>query len=1073
MTSLFLYLALAANFFAFGQVSAPDGEEWKDPQRYSLNKEMPRNWFFSFADRESALKVLPENSAYWKSLDGTWKFNWVQTPEERPADFYRNDYDVSGWDDIAVPSSWQTAGLQKDGSQKYGTPIYVNVRYPFYYKVKTGDWKEGFMRTPPEDWTMFKARNEVGSYKRTFTVPDGWKDMEVFIDFDGVDSFFYLWINGKYVGFSKNSRNAARFNISRYLVPGENQVAVEVYRNSDGSFFEAQDMFRLSGIFRTVALEAKPGTHVRDIRITPGFADAAKEEGVLDIASDIVKESDRVKGLTIDWHLYENKLYSDGTEYVTSFTGQGPETRLVCGKVKKWSAEAPHRYTLVGELKSKNGKVLDLFSTVVGFRDVEIRDTGASEDEFGIAGRYFYVNGKTVKLRGVNRHETAPELGHAIGRDVMEKDLMMMKMANINHVRNSHYPDDPYWYFLCDKYGIYLMDEANIESHPYYYNKESLSHVPEFRDVHEARMMEMMRSNYNHPSIVIWSMGNEAGPGVNFAFTYVKAKEFDTMRPVQYERNNDVSDIGCCQYPEVEWVRKVATGKSQVKYPYHINEFAHSMGNALGDFADYWEIMDSNNHFMGGAIWDWVDQSLYNYEKDGTKYLAYGGDFGDYPNDGQFVMNGILFGDRQPKPQYWEVQKVYQPIYTRYLGDGKVEVFNRNYFEAVDAVLEYSTVCKDGKPDFKSLEIRVEPRTKKVYELEMGEIPEGVQTYLLVDYISRDALPWTNGHNASISSDQLLVQEGRPYKEPAACAVSDFKVEFDDARGTVSRLSYDGTDVLVPGEGPVLNPFRAFVNNDGWLYKKWFAEGLDKLGHHAVASSRTDNADGSYSMKYTVESYAPNGSKVLSESNHGYQKIEDCPEMKDVVRFTTEQTWTVYPDGRIVFNADISSSKPELILGRLGFLFKLPASLGSFEYYGRGPWENYCDRKTASFVACFGGGIADNFTDYTKPQEMGNHEDVAWVKLSDGKNCGIMVRTLSNSVREAPVMSMSVLPYSAMDLVMAAHPHQLPAVGDITYLTVDAAVLGLGGASCGPAPQEKNLVYAKPASFSFEIVPVR
>ena len=1073
MNSILLYLALAVNFFAFGQVAAPDGNEWKDPQRYSLNKEMPRNWFFSFADRQSALKVLPENSAYWQSLDGTWKFNWVQTPEERPVDFYRNDFDVSCWDDIEVPSNWQIAGLQKDGSRKYGTPIYVNVRYPFFYKVAVGDWKEGFMRTPPEDWTMFSARNEVGSYKRTFTVPDGWKDMDVFIDFDGVDSFFYLWVNGKYVGFSKNSRNAARFNISEYLIPGENQVAVEVYRNSDGSYFEAQDMFRLSGIFRTVALEAKPRTHVRDIRITPGFADAAKEEGILNVESDIVKENDRMKNLSIDWHLYKNRLYSDEAEYVASFTGQGAAARLVCGKVEKWSAEAPHRYTLVGELKAKNGKVLDVFSTIVGFRDVEIRDTEASEDEFGIAGRYFYVNGKPVKLRGVNRHETAPELGHAIGRDVMEKDLMMMKMANINHVRNSHYPDAPYWYWLCDKYGIYLMDEANIESHPYYYNKESLSHVPEFRDVHIARMMEMMQSNYNHPSIVIWSMGNEAGPGVNFAYAYVKAKEFDPMRPVQYERNNDVSDIGCRQYPEVEWVRKVATGKAQVKYPYHINEFAHSMGNALGDFADYWEIMDSNNHFIGGAIWDWVDQSLYNYEKDGTEYLAYGGDFGDYPNDGQFVMNGIIFGDRSPKPQFWEVQKVYQPVYTKYLGDGMIEVFNRNYFEPVDAVLTYATIYKDAKPDTGSLEISVAPRTKKVYELEIGPLPEGIQSYLLVDYVSKEALPWSGGHRASISFDHLLIQDGRPYKDPAACAVSDFKVEFDDAAGTISRLSYDGTDVIVPGEGPVLNPFRAFVNNDGWLFKKWFAEGLDRLEHHAVASSRTDNADGSYSMKYTVESYARNGSGILTQSNHGYHVIEDCPEMKDVVKFTTVQTWTVYPDGRIVFNADITSTKPELIPGRLGFLFKIPASLGSFEYYGRGPWENYCDRKTASFVACFGGDISANCTNYTKPQDMGNHEDVAWVKLSDGKNCGIMVRALSNSIKDAPLMSMSVLPYSAMDLVMAAHPHQLPEKGDFTYLTVDAAVLGLGGESCGPAPQEKNRIYAKPTSFSFEIVPVR
>ena len=1072
MKSLAIYLLLSLNFFAFGQVEAPDGNEWKDPQRHSLNKELPRNWFFSFTDRESALKVLPENSALWQSLDGKWKFNWVANPEERPADFYREDYDVSGWDDITVPSNWQIEGLCKDGTQKYGTPIYVNVRYPFFYKVETDDWKKGFMRTPPEDWTMFSARNEVGSYKRTFTVPEQWKGMDVFIDFDGVDSFFYLWINGRYVGFSKNSRNAARFNISRYLKPGQNQVAVEVYRNSDGSYFEAQDMFRLSGIFRTVALEAKPATRVRDIKITPGFTDGSRSEGVLDIEADIVKANDRVGNLTIDWHLYKNRLYGDELEPVTSFRGQGASARLLCGKVEQWSAEAPHRYTLVGELKSRNGKVLDIFSTIVGFRDVQIRDTPASEDEFGIAGRYFYLNGKPVKLRGVNRHETAPELGHAIGRDIMEQDIMMMKAAHINHVRNSHYPDDPYWYYLCDKYGIYLMDEANIESHPYHYGKESLSHVPEFRDEHVARMMEMMRSDYNHPSVLIWSMGNEAGPGVNFAYTFVKAKEFDPMRPVQYERNNDVSDIGCRQYPEVEWVREVAAGKAQVKYPYHINEFAHSMGNALGDFADYWEIMDSNNRFIGGAIWDWVDQSLYNYEKDGTRYLAYGGDFGDCPNDGQFVMNGLIFGDRTPKPQYFEVAKVYQPVYTKYLGDGRIEVFNRNYFEPVEAVLSYALKHSDANPVFREMEIKVQPRSKAVYELETETLPEGVQTFLMLGYTAKEALPWTNGHKAPLAFEHLMIQDGKPYLEPDSRKVSDFKIEFDDNTGTLSRLSYDGTDVIVPGEGPALNPFRAFVNNDVWLFKKWFAEGLHRLEHHVTASSRTDNADGSYTVSYTVESRAANGSKALSESNHGYQELEDCPEMKDVVKFTTRQSWTVFPDGRIVLDADIDSDKPELIPGRMGFLFKLPATMNRFVYYGMGPFENYCDRKASSFIGCFGADVRANVTNYTKPQDMGNHEDVYWVKLTDG-NAGVMVKALSNSIKGKPVMSMSVLPYSAMDLVMSAHPHQLPQKAEATYLTVDAAVLGLGGASCGPAPQKKNRIYADDTHFSIEISPVR
>ena len=406
------------------------------------------------------------------------------------------------------------------------------------------------MRTPPKDWPTYKARNEVGSYRRTFTVPETWKGRNVYVNFDGVDSFFYLYINGHYVGFSKNSRNLAQFDITPYLVKGENVIAVEVYRNSDASFLESQDMMRLPGIFRSVSLTAKPKVQVRDVVAIPDF-DATYTQASLRITAEVRNlDKKKIKDHTLTYTLYENQLYSSENRLVEGVSVTVPVAELDKGattsatvrleagdKVHPWSAEAPWCYVLVGELKNKKGKVVETFSTTVGFRKVELKDTPASADEFGLAGRYFYVNGKTVKLKGVNRHETNPERGHAITRDQMEREVMLMKRANINHVRNSHYPDAPYWYYLCNKYGIYLEDEANIESHEYYYGKESLSHPEEWRAAHVARNMEMVHANVNNPSIVIWSLGNEAGPGKNFVAAYEAIKAFDKSRPVQYERN--------------------------------------------------------------------------------------------------------------------------------------------------------------------------------------------------------------------------------------------------------------------------------------------------------------------------------------------------------------------------------------------------------------------------------------------------------------------------------------------------------------------------------------------------------
>ena len=694
--------------FAYGDVEAPRGynyvkgqepglAEWESPGELSLNKEQPKAWFFTFDSEDNARKVLPENSEYYMSLDGTWSFNWVGNPWERPVDFFKPGFDVSKWDKVQVPMNWNVYGLQADGSQKYGTPVFTNQKVIFHPRVAVGDWKGGVMREPAKEWATYKNRNEVGSYRRTFVVPENWDGRQVYINFDGVDSFFYLWINGKYVGFSKNSRNLAAFNITKYLVEGENVVAVEVYRNSDGSFLEAQDMFRLPGIFRTVSLTSTNPVELRDIRVRTDL-DAQYKDAVANIEVDVRNlTAKKAKKYQVRAQLYKNALYSDENEIVEGATMTKPLEQLLAGDTKtlkldmpvadpaKWSAEEPNRYTLVVSLLDKKGNVLETASTYMGFREVEIRDTKAEDDEFGLAGRYYYLNGKPIKMKGVNRHENNIHTGHYVTREQMEKEVFLMLQGNINHVRNSHYPDAPYWYYLCDKYGIYLEDEANIESHEYYYDKESLSHVPEFLDAHIARVMEMAHATINSPSVCIWSLGNEAGPGENFVKAYDVLKAFDASRPVQYERNNSIVDMGSNQYPSIAGTRADVQGKSKyTKYPFHISEYAHSMGNAGGGLADYWEAIESTNFYIGGAIWDWADQAFLHYDSIGqSKYYAYGGDFGDRPTDFTFCMNGVMFPDHTPKPEYYEVKKVYQNVGVKMLDNGEVEIFNKRYFNCL------------------------------------------------------------------------------------------------------------------------------------------------------------------------------------------------------------------------------------------------------------------------------------------------------------------------------------------------------------------------------------------------------
>jgi len=1080
--------------FAYGDKEAPTGKEWESVEELALNKEYPRAYFFSFDNEAQAAQVRPEKSPYWLSLNGQWRFHWCKTPDERPKDFYKTNYDASGWDMTPVPSNWNVQGIQKDGKLKYGLPIYVNQPVIFYHERKVDDWRQGVMRTPPQTWTTYEYRNEVGSYIRYFEVPREWKGREVYIDFDGVDSFFYLWINGKYVGFSKNSRNAASFNISKYLKKGQNKLAVEVYRNSDGSFLESQDMFRLPGIFRTVALRSTPKVQIRNLNVLTDTDNLTDWQ--LKVTAEVRNLGKKeAKDYRLQYAVYKNILYKDDAQKVDALQATTEVQAVAPNAIEKvsaaidvkqpdmWSAEAPNRYVLVAQLVDKKGKVIEAASTYFGFRKVEIKETKAEDDSFGNAGRYFYVNGKPIKLKGVNRHETHPEQGHVVTHAQMEEEVMLMKRANINHVRCSHYPPDPYWFYLSDKYGIYLEDEANIESHEYYYGKESLSHPKEWEKAHTARVVEMVEAAYNSPSIVIWSLGNEAGPGQNFVTAYNHLKTLDTSRPVQYERNNDIVDMGSNQYPSVAWVKGAATGKYDIKYPFHISEYAHSMGNAVGNLADYWEAIESSNYICGGAIWDWVDQALTNYTPDGKPYAAYGGDFGDFPNDGQFVMNGIIFADRTAKPQYYEVQKVYQNIKVKKLSFDTFQITNKSYFEPMEGYEGVWKLYRNGDlVEERSFDVSpLKPQKKGVVTIAPKRMDSKSEYIVVIEFRQAADKPWAKQGFVQ-AREQFVIQEAG--QKPAIATVAegsalelspdqkmivgkDFSVMFDFDKGTIETLRY-GNNTIIENSGLALNAFRAFTNNDRWAYQQWFAKGLHNLQHKALAKSVKANADGSYSYSFTVQSQAPNAAKIEGGTASGRNKIvelTDRPFTDADFRFVTNQVFTVYPDGSIEVQASIGSNDDFVNLPQLGYLVTMPKTYFRFTYYGRGKQDNYPDRKSGAFLGIYESDVLKEVGNFPKPQDVGHHQDSRWAALTNMRGAGAIF------VGTQP-MDVAALPYTAQEMTLAGHPFELPNPS-ASYLQLNIATTGVGGNSCGPTPLQRDRVMATQHRFGFIIRPAQ
>ena len=1025
--------------------AAPTGTEWKEPENLSFGREERRAAFSSFDSLESALKILPEFSERTISLDSDteWKFNWVSEPSKRPVDFYKPEFDVSKWATIKVPCSWQAFGANGKGG--WGTAIYSNQTYPF--KRDQPD----VMGEPPKDWTAFKERNPVGSYRRDFEVPAKWDGQDIFLKFDAVDSFFYLWVNGEYVGFSKDSRNPAEFNVTKFVKPGKNMVALEVYRYSDAAYLEDQDMFRLSGIARSVWLLARPKTRICDFVAKSFPVDPANLKGdwVMDVENTV--QTPKVDGakfpkLSIQLFTMDGKLVAKAPEGEITLRVRSP---------KLWSAEEPNCYKLV----LNNGK--EFVSAIVGFFVSEIRD-----------GRYYFNNEK-IKLRGVNRHETDPLYGHYVPRERQLQDIKMMKEANINHIRNAHYPQDDYFYYLCNIYGIYVMDEANVESHGYYYGEASLSHRPEWEKATVARNIDMVRRNRNHPCVTMWSLGNEAGPGENFLAAAKAIKKIDTSRPLQYERDNSVVDMDSNQYPGVDWVRWKASHHA-AKKPFYISEYAHNMCNAMGNLKDYQDAIESSDVILGAAIWDWVDQGLLKENADGTMIMAYGGDFGDKPNDGQFVFNGVVLSDRTPEPGYWEVKHVFQPFDFNFSDDGKkVTVKNLNYFRSGKG---YSLTVK-GLEGFK-VPLQFAPRGEQTIELPEGEVfattvqivLDNDEGLLKAGHIVADAqfvkkAAFENRETFTVKGEVKSFVEG----DNLVFKAGDVTVKFSRSTGALVSYEEGGFERLL---APMtLDAYRAPSSNEVGLGVRWLAAGLREFVQKAVSISEvTVNADGSKSFVLVADVRGKQKERLVGYGGNNGKPCEILPSGPIAPfdpHFSVAQKWTVFANGAVACQSEIRPRGRVIELARIGYRFSLNKSLDQVQWFGAGPFENYPDRKSGAFLGRWASTVEDFVVDYGKPQDMGNMEDTYGVMLgrSHNEKGAFSVVTLGKP------FAFSALPYSPTDLTYAMHPQTLPEPTK-TELGIFAAVRGLGGASCGPGPMGRDIIRSnRPFTLDFLISP--
>jgi beta-galactosidase len=939
--------------------------DWENPEMFSHNRETPHATLISYTDEESARVGDKTASPNYLSLDGTWKFHWVKTPDERPYWFFKDDYDTRGWDEIEVPSNWEMKG--------YDVPIYVNINYPF-------------KKNPPfieHNW------NPVGSYKREFTVPSGWKNKEVFIHFGAVSSAFYVWINEQLAGYFQDSKTPAEFNITGYLKKGKNSVAVEVYRWCDGSYLEDQDFWRLSGIQRTVYLHARPETYIRDF-FAKGDIENDYKDGLLDLEVTLKGNNDDTEAYTVEVSLFDDdlKLFTGSKEAELKGGNGSADFRKSLPEIKRWSAETPDLYSLVISLKDKNGNNLESISAKIGFRKVEIINS------------QLLVNGIAVYLKGTDLHEHNDVNGHVIDEATILKDIRVMKSNNINAVRTSHYPQQELWYEMCDKYGLYLIDEANIESHGIGYNKDvTLADKPEWAAAHLDRMQNMVERDKNHPSVIIWSLGNEAGDGHNLLANYKWTKARDDSRPVQYERAEKSTntterhtDIFCPMYARIEYLEEYARDERNDR-PLIMCEYAHAMGNSTGNLQDYWDVIGKYPKLQGAFVWDWVDQGILQTDSTGEKYWAYGGDFGDegIPSDGNFCINGLTWPDRTGKPGLREVKKVYQ-----YIGFEPVDLSKRmiriiNKYDFTDlskfvfdwevvsdgAVIQSGKVSlPDGKPQSSTdvlLPIeKIVPLPGAEYFLNLRASRTNEWTIVPADHVYAKAqfrLP-VEGETVKYVQDKLTILQTSITGNKLNVNGTDIIITFNLETGRMESFSFKGRELLKKGPEPDF--WRPPTDND-------YGYGMDRLmGVWKKAGGKT------VVTKADISNDQPGRVTVIFRY--------DIPgnENEKIAGYST--VYTIYGTSDVVVSNSfrkISEKIPEL--PRMGMQMQLPQEFANLKWYGRGPHENYSDRKTSAEVGLYESTVADQYVPYIRPQENGYKTDTRWLTLTDDNGTGILV----------------------------------------------------------------------------------
>lgn len=1017
--------------------------ELENTECLSVNKEPYHAVLMPYADMKEALAANRKASSFCRSLDGSWKFHYVPRPELRPADFFEPSFDASAWKEIPVPSNWQVLG--------YGTPYYRNLGYTI-----ARDWPH-VMSEPPKDWTAYEERNPVGSYRREFDLPGDWTGRRVFLTFDGVDSAFFLWINGQKVGYSVNSRNAAEFDVTRFVKPGKNLVAVEVYRYSSGTWLEDQDMWRLSGIFRGVTLWSSPKIHIRDFFIHTDL-DAEYRDATIRVDAKLRNYADEAgieQIVTARLFDAKGKAIAQSSRRVGKFAPlqeQNASLELKVENPAKWTAETPNLYTLVlmaGPGNMQNPEPREILSAKIGIRKVEIK------------GRQMLVNGTPIKLKGANRHEHWPESGHVVSEEQMIRDIELLKQANCNHVRTCHYSDDPRWYELCDEYGLWLNAEANVECHGYY---GTLDREPKMKTAIVVRNMANVENFKNHPSIVIWSLGNECGGGDNFKAALAVVEAIDPDRPTHYEPfgigENNPAALDSQMYTWPQSVESIAKNSKLTK-PFYLCEYAHAMFNSMGSIGDYNDLFDKYPALLGGAVWEWQDQGLWNRRDPKHPILAFGGGFGEKPNDQYFIHKGVVFSDRTPKPHYPEMKRAYQWVGIE-LADADaqtVRIANRYQFIDLGNLRAVWTLSEDGvEKERGTLAIpAIRPGKEAVVEVPWKtKRVAGREYFLRISFALAADEPWAKqGFEVAAAQFEL---PALPEKTPLADATvmkpvklaedeksitvagDGFTVVFDKSTVAISRIESNGQSLLTDGGGPRLHLWRApHRNDDMWAHENWVKYGLTDLKFAAESISAKQIAPAAVQVEV----------KVKATGKAGFAAVHQA-------------RYTVYGDGSLVADNRVDFEGPRVALGRIGVRLSLNPKLDRFDYFGRGPMENYSDRKRGFDVGLYGGSVKDQQTPYEKPMECGNHEDVRWAALTGDGLSGLLARA------EGGLLQVSALPYTDEQLTPVEYKIDLPP-SNATVLCLSGKTLGVGSAGCGPRPLGMYIVWSKPTQFSYAL----